>query len=650
MKKLIIVLAFLSQVTHAQIVSQLTSQAKLSKIEIQKLDGLKAFNVIQLEPATLNRYVKNNPFQAKLKLAVSSDLTLDLTIQQNEIKSADYKSFITTKNGLMADTSTTICNTYSGYVNDNPIQFVRLYIDQNQIKGVISDGKEGYYAIEPLEDVTKTQDTENRYIVFNVADLNTLNGKCGVDEPISQAIKKGETAARTSATFTADCRILEVATDADYEYFKKNGAATNSRILNDMNIISGIFQSTFNVKIMVTYQHVFTTQDDPYTATDPYKLLNEFTKYWNKNMTGVKRDVAHLFTAKVLDGFTLGIANMGTIGKTPSMAYSLTYCTTNEYLTTAHEIGHNFNATHPTDAKSGCSSGSKTLMCSGLEKALAFSEFSQKEIKDFIAANEKDLLTTQYDFKILGDSTLCSNTTTYRMNLMGASTEWSSSDPGLLSINETTGVAKRIGTESGVVTLTAIIDVCGKPLIFTKNIYIGLPIVSTSLTGVDADGNVAINTTEILYGTYKWYLDGNLAKTGLENEIKINGGTCGANHFMQATVTNACGTTRMSDKIDYSWKCTNSGANVYPNPAKDVISVDFKGESSDKLLPKEILLYNDKSTIVRTVSGSNSFQLSTGTRKTHMDVASLPRGTYYLYVVPEKDSGQKTEVKRILLE
>ncbi|WP_235898425.1 T9SS type A sorting domain-containing protein, partial [Winogradskyella ouciana] len=87
--------------------------------------------------------------------------------------------------------------------------------------------------------------------------------------------------------------------------------------------------------------------------------------------------------------------------------------------------------------------------------------------------------------------------------------------------------------------------------------------------------------------------------------------------------------------------------NIYPNPARDVISVDFESESADKLLPKEILLYNEKSAIVRAVSGSNSFSAST--KRTQMDVASLPRGTYYLYMVPEKDSGQKTEVKRILL-
>ena len=650
MKKLIIALLFLTQITQAQILSQLNSPAKLTKTEIQKLDGLKVLNVLQLESGTLNSYVKRNPLQAKLKLAVSNDLTLDLTIQQNDIRSTGYKAVMSTANGQVVDSVATACNTYSGYANNDPSQFVRLYIDNDQIKGIISDGKDGYYAIEPLSDITKTQDADNRYVVFNVADVKSIDGKCGLDEPISQAVIKAQTAARTSATFTSECRILEVATEADYEYFKKYGAASNARILNDMNIVAGIYMSTFNIRIMVTYQHIFTTADDPFTSTDPSKLLNEFTKYWNKNMTSVKRDAAHLFTAKALDSFTLGIANKGVIGKTPSMAYALTYSTANEYLTTAHEIGHNFNASHPTDAKSGCGTTSKTVMCSGLEKALVFSEFSQGEIKEWIANNEGALLTSQYEFEILGDSTLCSSTSTYRINLFGVAKTWSSSDESILKINANTGLATRIGFASGSVTLTATVDVCGTPLTFSKIIYVGLPILTTTITDVDSYGIVAVNTTQSLNATYNWYLDGNLTKTGLESEVKINGGICGTNHFIQVTVTNACGTTPLSSKVNYNWKCNNTGPIVYPNPATDVISVDFESETAETALPKEIILYNEKSAIVRSIANSDKFASAITSKKSQIDVANLPRGTYYLYVIPTKDSGQKTEVKRIILK
>ena len=650
MKNLLLVFCFLSQVVHAQIVSQLSAPAKLSKTEIQKLDGMvKVLNVLQLDASSLNNYVKRNPLQSKLKLAVSNNLTLDLTLQQTEIRTADYKSVMSTASGEVIDTTKAVCNTYSGYANNDPAQFVRLYIDNNQIKGIVSDGKEGYYAIEPLSDITKSQDADNRYVVFNVADVQDIDGKCGLDEPISQAVGKAQASARTAGTFTSECRILEVATDADYEYFKNNGKNTNARILNDMNIVAGIYMSTFNIRIMVNYQHVFTTADDPYTSTDPSKLLMEFTNYWNKNMTGVKRDVAHLFTSKFLEAFTLGIAHKGVIGKTPNMAYSLTYGTANEYLTVAHEIGHNFNASHPTDTKSGCGTTSKTVMCSGLEKALVFSDFSQSEIKDWIAANDKALLTSEYAFEVLGDSTLCAATSTYRMNLMGIPALWSSSNESVLTINEKTGLAKRIGTESGETTITATIDVCGKPLTFSKIVYVGLPSVTTTLTAVDTYGIVAMNSTEIVNATYNWLLDGTLVKSGFENDVKMNGGMCGTNHFVQGTVTNACGTTPLSEKLEYSWKCTNTGAIVYPNPATSVISVDFESETAETELPKEILLFNEKSTLVRSISNSGDTAGVIASKKTQFEVATLPRGTYYVYVIPTKDSGRKTEVKRVVL-
>jgi len=651
MKNFLLVFCFLSQVAHSQIVSQLNAPAKLSKTEIQKLDGLvKVLNVLELESSSVNNYVKRNPLQAKLKLAVTTSLSLDLTLQQTEIRTAGYQSVMSTANGEIVDTTTTVCNTYSGYANNDPSQFVRLYIDNNQIKGIISDGKQGYYAIEPLSDITKTIDADNRYVVFNVSDIQDIDGKCGLEEPISQAVNKAQASARTSATFNGECRILEVATDADFEYFKNNGKNTNARILNDMNIVAGIYMSTFNIRIMVNYQHVYTTSDDPYTSTDPSKLLMEFTNYWNKNRTDVKRDVAHLFTSKFLEGFTLGIAHKGVIGKTPGMAYSLTYGTSNEHLTVAHEIGHNFNASHPTDVKSGCGTTSKTIMCSGLEKALVFSDFSQAEIKDWIAANGKALLTSEYAFEVLGVSTMCAATSTYRMNLMGVPATWSSSNESVLKINEHTGLAKRNGAESGETIITATIDVCGTPLNFSKIVYVGLPSVTTTITEVDTYGIVAVNTTEVLHSTYNWYLDGTMMKSGFESEVKINGGMCGTTHFIQGSVTNACGSTPLSSKLEYSWKCTNTGAIVYPNPATSVISVDFESETAEIELPKEILLFNEKATLVRSISNSGDTAKIIASKRTQFDVATLPRGTYYVYVVPTKDSGKKTEVKRVILK
>ncbi|MEO6684581.1 MAG: M12 family metallo-peptidase [Dyadobacter sp.] len=651
MKNFFILIAVLFQTVQAQNITPISSPARLSQNESLKLDGFaKSLHVVNLESASLNSFVKRNPLQSKkFQLAVSNDLTLDLTIQQNEIRGAGYKASITTENGEVADSSMATVNTYSGYANNDPNQFVRLYIDKDQIKGIISDGKNGFYAIEPLSTITKSDLSDNRYVVYNTKDVKSTAPGCGIEESVSQVVSKAQSSAREAATVSTQCRILEVATDADFEFYKNNKDNTNARILNDMNIVAGIYMSTFNIKILVTYQHVYATANDPYTSTNPAKLLTEFTNYWNKNHTDVKRDVAHLFTSKFLEGFTLGIAHKGVIGKTPSMAYSLTYGTTNEYLTTAHELGHNFNASHPTDAASGCSEKAPSLMCSSLDDAPMFSEFSKSEINAWIAGNEGALLTSDYNFEILGDSSVCT-TTTFRANLFGTSVSWSSSNSTLLSINATTGVAKRIGTGNGLVSITAVIDVCSTPITVTKEVYVGIPEITFSASAPNTDGVITAIMTEVPYATYNWYLDGNLALKGIRNTEDINSGNCGTTHFIQATVKNACGTTPMSNKVSFSWQCTQSGLSVYPNPARDVINLDYSSNSNKEVQPKQIILYNERSDVVRTITNNNTLTANASGSKTQVDVSSLPRGTYYLYVMPNAGSNEKADVKRILLQ
>lgn len=624
-------------------ISPALTDVRLSTKELQHLNGMiKNSKLVNIDPAKINQYVKKNPFGAKLQLPVSQNLTLDLTIQQNEIRSADYHAAITTDHGTVADTALMTCNTYSGYANGDPSQFVRLYIDDSEIKGVVSDGKGGFYAIEPLASLTNTK-PDNRYVVFNTNDVNNNEESCGMNEPISMAVAKANNA-RVNTTASAKCRILEIATDADYEYYLGNRANSNARILNDMNIIAGIYLNTFNIRIVVTYQHVFATKNDPYTAEDAAALLSEEKNYWNKNHSDIKRDVVHLFTGKILDGLTLGIAYKGTVGN-PSRAYSLTSSTAKEYATAAHEIGHNLNASHPQDAASGCGTTSSSLMCSGLNKALLYSDFSQGEINAFIEANESVLLASDYNFSILGDSSICS-TTTFRTNLMGPAVSWSSSNTALVTIDPLTGIAKRVGSEIGLVTITANMDLCGTPITITKEILAGLP--SISLTGqANANGEVSVAVTEVPYGQYNWYLDGKLVSTGADYLKQLDGGSCGDNHFVQATVTNACGTTPMSNQIAYRWECTNSGVNVYPNPAKDVVSLDFDASSNKELFAQQIFLYNENSKMVRSISNSS---VQTASLKSQLNVADLPRGTYYLHVIPSDGSKQKKDIKRIILE
>jgi hypothetical protein len=107
-------------------------------------------------------------------------------------------------------------------------------------------------------------------------------------------------------------------------------------------------------------------------------------------MTGVVRDVAHMWTGKDMDGSTVGIAWVGVVCRSPSYSYGVSQrysSTPQKYVLTAHEIGHNFDADH-SDGQSGCSN---TIMQSFVGTGFTFCSFSRSQITAHANANSSCL-------------------------------------------------------------------------------------------------------------------------------------------------------------------------------------------------------------------------------------------------------------------
>jgi hypothetical protein len=89
---------------------------------------------------------------------------------------------------------------------------------------------------------------------------------------------------------------------------------------------------------------------------------------------------------------------------------------------------------------------------------------------------------------------------------------------------------------------------------------------------------------------------------------------------------------------------------VYPNPASNVVSLEFNDSKSADNIPFQINLYSEKSTkAVKSLSfeqarALDSYKLN---KKIEMDVSSLPRGTYY---IPDEKSKLSVQKERIILE
>ncbi len=151
---------------------------------------------------------------------------------------------------------------------------------------------------------------------------------------------------KTSSVTTA--RVIEIATDADYEWVTRFGGVSkaNSEILSIINLAEGVYERQLGLTFSVTFQNAWTTPD-PYPPISMGHVFNYFAKYWNENFSHVKRDVAHLFSNKY---FVSGTANVGPTCRAPQYAYGLTGWlnspggssdSTRTWKVFAHELAHN---------------------------------------------------------------------------------------------------------------------------------------------------------------------------------------------------------------------------------------------------------------------------------------------------------------------
>lgn len=156
------------------------------------------------------------------------------------------------------------------------------------------------------------------------------------------------------------------------------------------------------------------------------------------------------------------------------------------------------------------------------------------------------------------------------------------------------------------------------------------PVTSISFSNIGGTGSMAVSLTP----------------SGNSCSIYVTGSI--GSRYIRITATNSCGTSTR-DVVLY----IPSSFKVYPNPAKDILTLEFPNTETPEALPDQIDLYNEnssqpiKSVSVQEEYNRNDFK---NDNKIYIDVKSLPRGTYYLHVTSGKNSGQKIEKTRILLE
>jgi hypothetical protein len=249
--------------------------------------------------------------------------------------------------------------TFRGSVEGYGASVAAASLIDGQLHGMVALEQGGsIFGFQPVDEYMTAAPTA--HVVYDTGDVFLKEDyKCGTTDIALDPIDPGTPSAGSSRAL----QVVEVAIDADVEFYNLNGSSTTSTtndINNVMNLVDTIYQRDVTLQNQITKILIRTTEPDPYSTSSSSSLLGQFQNNWNATQGSTVRDVAHLFTGKNLSGSTIGVAYLSVICNTSS-AYGLSQSRFTTNLTsraalTAHELGHNWSAPH-------CSCN---IMCSSL--------------------------------------------------------------------------------------------------------------------------------------------------------------------------------------------------------------------------------------------------------------------------------------------
>ena len=276
--------------------------------------------------------------------------------------------------------------TYRGTVVDEPNSDVRLSATRGGLCGTIRRG-DSWTFIEPAPNLARRgRRTAGRpHRVFTKGDVDVASlGLCNHTTAHAHASDSTSdadpvAAAAVEAGEAGELRLVEIAIEADHEFFLEHGNGAAETIEATINAVNGIFEEQLGITLEITDIFVWESSNDPYSTSNSARLLGQFRSNFEATRDATPRDLAHLFTGRNLNGAVIGIAYLG--GACSTTGYGLSQDLGSPALLpilVAHELAHGLGATHDPH-------GAGTIMAPGLSPdASEFSASSYAQIAEFI--------------------------------------------------------------------------------------------------------------------------------------------------------------------------------------------------------------------------------------------------------------------------
>ncbi len=284
-----------------------------------------------------------------------------------------------------------------GQLDQVPGSWVRLTRSAGEIRGLIWDGQE-MFALGPgyevaLSSTTPTVIQTYGPVIFRWADTENLFTDIVRAHPRLEEMNTERQLGLLSEEFREKIMLhggdhfrLDIAAVGDFEYTSVLGSFAESGLVDRINSVDGIFESQLGIQINLAVLRVFdVAANDPFgTTSDASQLIDDVAAYKFGDSVLRPLGIVHLFTGINLDMDTVGIAFRPGVCDA-RFGVSLTQAIGGpapNYLVTAHEIGHNFNAPHDGDATDACGAvGTTFLMAPQFNGNDQFSACSIQEIQ-----------------------------------------------------------------------------------------------------------------------------------------------------------------------------------------------------------------------------------------------------------------------------
>lgn len=348
---------------------------ELTSIKTAELDNLyKDYKVFQADFSEIKKKLATEPSEATFRLGSEIDLEVELS-PSHLLDSGLILSELRNSGVHLSDSRPSILS-FKGHSDYGSI---RLAINDDFIGGFITTAEGIHY----LEQSTISEGLQTFVLVSEEDYLSSKSHSCAHQQSLKEKIDD-----ELETLVTGNCFQIDLAIAADHSMYAKHGGAGDviDHVVNTMNNVAANYElsgsSNFDDGVefnLVEIQISTCAECDLWTSsTDVFDVLNDF-RTWSKNGGfNATHQIGQFWTDRDFDGNYVGLADTGTNLFCNDGAYHVLqdFTTSTGFLRamTAHEMGHNFNASHPGSAgyimsstlsnTSNWSSGTKSMISS----------------------------------------------------------------------------------------------------------------------------------------------------------------------------------------------------------------------------------------------------------------------------------------------